>query len=74
MPPLTSIHASSEAFVYESDISRFLRELKQNRPHLEDEQRKGRAIWWDKPQDRDTTRERAQSRVAQRPYVYSSKP
>lgn len=60
--------------MYESDISRFLRELKQNRPHLEDEQRKGRAIWWDKPQDRDTTRERAQSRVAQRPYVYSSKP
>lgn len=73
-PPLQPPTVSSEAPVYESDISRFLKELKQDRPHLEDDQRQGRSIWWDKPQDRDTTRQRLESRVAQRPYVYSSKP
>lgn len=60
--------------MYESDITRFLKELKTTRPHLEDEQRQGRSIWWDKPQDLDTSRRRAESRVAQRPYVYSPKP
>ena len=38
---------------YESDFTRFLRELKRQRPQLEEEQRKGRAIWWDKkPEER----------------------
>ena len=60
--------------MYESDITRFIKELKTTRPHLEDEQRKGRSIWWDKPQDLDTSRRRAESRIAQRPYVYSQKP
>ncbi len=59
--------------MYESDITRFIKELKQERPHLEEEQGKGRSIWWDKPQDLETARRLAQSRVAQRPYVYSTK-
>lgn len=58
---------------YESDITRFLRELKQARPHLEAEQRKGRAIWWDRPQDLDTMQRNAQSRVPQAPYVYQTR-
>lgn len=57
--------------MYESDITRFIRELKQTRPTIEDEQRRGRAIWWDHPQDADTTRRNQESRVAQRPYVYA---
>jgi hypothetical protein len=59
--------------MYESDITVFLRELKQARPHLEDEQRKGRAIWWDKPQELDTQQRNRDSRVPQAPYVYQTK-
>jgi len=60
--------------VYESEITRFLKELRNQRPHLEQAQRDGRAIWWDKPQDLDTSRRQQESKVAQRPYVYSQKP
>lgn len=59
--------------MYESDITRFLRELKQAKPHLEDEQRKGRAIWWDRPQDPETERRNQASRVRQAAYVYQTK-
>jgi len=59
--------------MYESDITRFLRELKQSRPHLEEEQRKGRAIWWDKPQDLETQQRNKDSRVPQPAYVYQPK-
>ena len=59
--------------MYESDITRFLRELKTANPHLEQEQRKGRAIWWDHPQDVDTQQRNKASRVPQQPYVYQTK-
>jgi len=59
--------------IYQSDITRFLQELKQKRPHLEQEQRKGRAIWWDHPQDLDTSRRNRDSRVPQQPYVYQTR-
>ena len=59
--------------MYESDITLFLRELKQAKPYLEDEQRKGRAIWWDHPQDLDTRRRDDASKVPQAPYVYQTK-
>ena len=59
--------------MYESDITRFLRELKQARPHLEEEQRKGRAIWWDKqPLDVKERSEQDAARVPQKPYPYST--
>ena len=59
--------------MYESDITRFIRELKQQRPHLEEEQRKGRAIWWDRPQDADVQQRNKASRVPQQPYVYQTR-
>ncbi|MCP5265016.1 MAG: DUF3460 family protein [Burkholderiaceae bacterium] len=59
--------------MYESDITRFLRELKAREPALESEQRTARAIWWDKPQDPDTVRRAGESRVPQQPYVYQTK-
>ena len=59
--------------MYESDITRFLRELKQKRPQIEADQRKGRAIWWDKAQDLDTSERDEASRVAQAAYVYQTK-
>jgi hypothetical protein len=60
--------------MYESDITRFLKDLRAERPYLEQAQRDGRARLWDKPQDLDTSQRNRESRVAQRPYVYSQKP
>jgi hypothetical protein len=59
--------------MYESEATVFLKQLKQTRPALEEEQRKGRAIWWDRPQDRETTERNRASRVAQQAYVYQTK-
>jgi Protein of unknown function (DUF3460) len=58
---------------YESDITKFLRDLKVANPNIEAEQRKGRAIWWDKPQDTDTTERQDASKVTQQAYVYANK-
>jgi IS5 family transposase len=56
---------------YESEITDFLRQLKQQRPHLEEEQRKGRAIWWDKrPRDLAERARMDEGRVPQAAYVY----
>ncbi|MCO5118624.1 MAG: DUF3460 family protein [Burkholderiaceae bacterium] len=56
--------------MYESDITRFLRELKEERPHLEAEQQRGRAIWWDHPQDLETQKRNRESRLRQPSYVF----
>ena len=58
--------------MYESDITRFLRELKAAHPELPQAQRDARAIWWDHPQDQETQRRNAESRVPQRAYVYQT--
>jgi len=58
---------------YESDFTRFVKEMKQQKPQLEAEQRKSRAIWWDHKQDLDTQERARQSRVKQKGYVYQSK-
>lgn len=59
--------------MYESDITRFLRELKQERPNIEADQRAGRALWWDRPQDLDTQARDKASKVPQQAYVYQIK-
>lgn len=56
--------------MYESDITRFLRELRQKNPSIPELQKKNRATWWDKPQDLEAQKERAESRVPQPPYAY----
>ena len=58
---------------YESEFTKFARELKQQRPHLEAEQRKSRAIWWDHEQDLETLERAKESRVKQQAYVYQTK-
>lgn len=61
--------------MYLSDITRFLEELKQNNPQLEQEQSQGRALLWDKsPLDMDETRRNEASRVKQSAYVYYQNP
>jgi hypothetical protein len=58
---------------YKSDVTSFLDQLKAARPTLEQEQRAGRALLWDKPVDRDAQAEYRAARVAQQPYVYQNK-
>jgi uncharacterized protein DUF3460 len=58
---------------YKSDISEFIDELKAKKPTLEDEQRRGRAIWWDRRIDLDAEAAHAESQVPQQAYVYQTK-
>lgn len=58
--------------MYESDITRFLRELKSANPELDQKQREARAIWWDHPQDPNTERSNAESKLQQAAYVYQT--
>jgi hypothetical protein len=57
---------------YESDITRFIRELKAKAPELDRKQREGRAIFWDKTLDPDELRRWKDSAVPQQSYVYFS--
>ena len=58
---------------YESDITRFLRELKKKNPTIERGQDIGRAIFWDKDIDPDLYRRYEESDVPQPAYVYQTK-
>lgn len=55
---------------YESDLTRFIRELKSKQPELERKQREGRAIWWDRDLDPEQLARWEESKVPQKPYVY----
>ena len=60
--------------MYESDHTLFIKQLKEQTPGLEERQRAGRALLWDKaPLTLDEQRRRAESRVRQGAYVYQSK-
>jgi hypothetical protein len=59
--------------MYESEHTRFMRELFEKKPALADEQKKGRAIWWDHNLDLDEEQRNSQSRVRQTAYVYQTK-
>ena len=64
MPMLPARH-------YESDHTRFMRELLERKPQIVDEQKKGRALWWDKrPADLAAREEMDAGRVPQSAYVY----
>lgn len=56
--------------MYESEITRFIRDLKEKNPNLTELQRKNRSTWWDKPQDLEVLRERKEAAVPQPAYVY----
>jgi hypothetical protein len=58
---------------YESEHTKFIRGLLAERPQLDEDRRRGRAIWWDKrPRDLEARREMDQGKVPQKPYVYST--
>jgi hypothetical protein len=58
---------------YKSDVTQFIEELKAGKPTLEEEQRAGRALLWDRRIDRDAQAEYGEARVPQQPYVYQTK-
>jgi hypothetical protein len=65
---------SKQQTQYESEITQFLKDLKKKDPTLEEKQRAGRAIFWDKaPIDLDARKRADESRVKQLPYVYQTK-
>jgi Protein of unknown function (DUF3460) len=57
---------------YESDLTRFIRELNAKQPDLERKQREGRALLWDKELDPEQLRRWRESSVPQQPYVYQT--
>ncbi|HMW16319.1 MAG TPA: DUF3460 family protein [Accumulibacter sp.] len=56
--------------LYESDHTLFMREMLAQHPEWQEDQRRGRAIWWDRkvdPLEQQTARESAEPH---RPYPY----
>jgi Protein of unknown function (DUF3460) len=59
---------------YESEITRFIRELKQRKPELDRKQAEARGIWWDKTLDLDEQARFSEASVKQQAYVYQTRP
>ena len=57
---------------YTSDVTAFILKLKTDKPTLEEEQRAGRALLWDKQLDRAAQADEADATVPQQPYVYQT--
>jgi Protein of unknown function (DUF3460) len=58
---------------YESDLTKMIRELLREKPQIVEEQKKGRAMWWDKKLDLDMQKREEESGVKQQAYVYQNK-
>lgn len=56
--------------MYESDHTKFMREWMEKHPRARDEQRKGRALWWDKPQTLVENERHAEAAVPTKGYYY----
>ncbi len=56
--------------MYESELTRFLRDFVKKNPQVSEQQKKNRLTWWDRPQDLETQKERRQAAVPQPAYVY----
>lgn len=55
---------------YVSDHTRWMNEMLEKNPQWVEDQKAGRALWWDKKQEVEATERNAQSKVAQKPYPY----
>lgn len=56
--------------MYESDVTRFLRELLDKNPQLKEEQKNNRATWWDKKLDSSELKLQDESAAPKQPYAY----
>ncbi len=59
---------------YTSDATNFLNQLKANKPELEQAQRRGRSLLWDKRIDREFQANADAAEVPQQAYVYQTQP
>lgn len=57
---------------YTSETTDLIAEMRKAKPSLEEEQRRGRGLLWDKRQDLDLSRDFQSGRVRQQPYVYQT--
>jgi hypothetical protein len=65
---------SNQFQLYQSDHTKFIAELKAKNPGIEEGQREGRALLWDKEPTSLSEQDRAAaSRVKQQAYVYQNK-
>ena len=59
---------------YQSDVTQFIESLKAAKPTLEQEQREGRALLWDRALDAEVQAQARAARVPQSAYVYQTQP
>ncbi|MEW5710591.1 MAG: DUF3460 family protein [Pseudomonadota bacterium] len=64
------LHSLPECAMYESDVTKFIRELMEKNPHLAEEQRKARSRWWDKKIDLEEQRRYKEVQEPIRGYYY----
>jgi hypothetical protein len=68
------MNINNQYSAYESEFTQFLKQLKQQKPDLEEKQRQGRALLWDKDATPlDDQARRSASLVQQQAYVYQNK-
>jgi Protein of unknown function (DUF3460) len=60
--------------MYESEVTQFIRELLDKQPQLREEQKKARAMWWDKTLDPGELERERESQVPRQGYVYYDNP
>ena len=56
--------------MYESDTTKFIRDLLEKNPELKEDQKKARAMWWDKILDLKELERQRRSEVERTSYVY----
>ncbi|MBI2312504.1 MAG: DUF3460 family protein [Betaproteobacteria bacterium] len=58
------------AELYESEITKFMREFLENNPQIPEKQRQNRATWWDRPVDLEEVKRHKESQVPVKGYYY----
>lgn len=55
---------------YESDVTKFIRDLLDKNPELREEQKQNRATWWDKKLDLEQIKRNDEAEAPKQPYAY----
>jgi hypothetical protein len=55
---------------YVSEHTQWMNEQLASNPAWVEDQKAGRALWWDKKQETESTSRNAESKLAQKPYPY----
>ena len=59
---------------YQSEVTQFIGQLKDQKPALDAQQQAGRALLWDKQVDRGLWQQFKAAQVPQKPYAYQTDP